>query len=155
MLKNLNIEVRSIKSKRELDEMYYQRWLVLRAPMEMDRGTEKDKHDDSAFHLVAVCNTKIIGSARLRELSPELGSIAYVAVLSEFRNQGVGTKLIKKLIEKAQDKNLTSLRLMARVNTLGFYNRLGFSQQGEPFDFLGIPHIFMYTNLPPSCDKGE
>ncbi|NEP00439.1 MAG: GNAT family N-acetyltransferase [Symploca sp. SIO2E9] len=153
MLSKPKIEVRPIQSKRELDDMYYQRWLVLRAPLGMHRGTEKDKHDKSAFHLVAVCEDKIIGSARLRQLSVELGSIAYVAVLSEFRSQGLGTKLIKKLIEEAQEKNLKSLRLMARINTLGFYKQIGFLEQGKIFDFMGIPHIFMYVNLPPSGDN--
>lgn len=153
MLSKPEIEIRPIQNKRELDDMYYQRWLVLRAPLGMDRGTEKDKHDDRAFHLVALCENKIIGSARLRQLSAELGSIAYVAVLSEFRSQGLGTKLIKKLIEIAQEKNLKSLRLMARINTLSFYNRIGFLEEGEPLNFLGIPHIFMYANLPPSGDN--
>lgn len=138
-----NIEVRSIKNQTELDDMYYQRWLVLRAPLGMDRGTEKDKYDDNAFHLVALCNDRVIGSARLRELSEELGNIAYVSVLPEFCNQGIGTKLIENLIEKAQEKNLKSLRLMARMTALGFYKRLGFSEIGEPFDFLDIPHKIM------------
>ncbi|HAA26944.1 MAG TPA: GNAT family N-acetyltransferase [Cyanobacteria bacterium UBA8553] len=145
-----NIEVRPIQNQTELDEMYYQRWLVLRAPLGMARGTEKDKYDDSAFHLVAVYNHRVIGSARLRELSKELGSIAYVSVLPEFCNQGIGTKLIEKLIETAMEKNLKSLRLMSRITALRFYQRLGFLSIGEPFDFLDIPHKFMsleITNL--------
>ena len=140
----LKIEVRPVKTKKELDEMYYLRWLVLRSPLGMERGTEKDKHDDSAFHLVALCNDKVIGSARLRKLSPELGSIAYVAVLPEFQNQGIGTKLIEQLIEKAKEQKLQTLRLMTRLSALEFYKRLGFSAQGTPFDYLGIPHLFMF-----------
>ena len=143
----LNIEVRPVKNQQELEDMYYQRWLVLRAPVEMNRGTEKDKYDSTAFHLVAVCNDRVIGSARLRELSEELGSIAYVSVLPEFRNQGIGTKLIEKLIEKAKEKNLKHLRLMTRLTALDFYKRLGFLEIGDPFDFLDIPHRFMVFNL--------
>lgn len=143
----LNIEVRPVKNQQELEDMYYQRWLVLRAPVEMNRGTEKDKYDSTAFHLVAVCNDRVIGSARLRELSEELGSIAYVSVLPEFRNQGIGTKLIEKLIEKAKEKNLKRLRLMTRLTALDFYKRLGFLEIGDPFDFLDIPHRFMVFNL--------
>ncbi|MBD0344851.1 MAG: GNAT family N-acetyltransferase [Coleofasciculus sp. Co-bin14] len=141
------IEVRPIQNKQELDEMYYQRWLVLRSPLEMDRGTEKDKYDDRAFHVVAVCHDQVIGSARLRELSEELGSIAYVSVLPEFQNQGIGTKLIQELIETGRKKNLKRLRLMTRINALGFYKKLGFSETGEPFVYLDIPHIFMSFNL--------
>lgn len=141
-------EIRPIRSQQEKEEMYYQRWLVLRFPMNMHRGTEKDEYDDRAFHLIAICDRQIIASARLRELSNELGSIAYVAVLPEFQSQGVGTALIKKLIEIAEEKHLKSLRVMTRVNASRFYQRIGFLETGQPFEFLGIPHQFMYLNLP-------
>jgi predicted GNAT family N-acyltransferase len=143
----LNIEVRPSQNSEEIEAMYYQRWLVLRAPLGMDRGTEKDKYDASALHLIAIYNHHIIGSARLRELSPEWGSIAYVAVNSEFQNQGIGTQLMKTLIEKAKNKNLKFLRLMTRMNALRFYKRLGFLEQGEPFNYLDIPHLFMSLDL--------
>ena len=141
-----NIEVRPV-NKQELEDMYYQRWLVLRAPLGMDKGTEKDQYESSAFHLVAVCNNQVIGSARLRELSSGLGSIAYVALLPEFRHQGIGTKLMETLIEKAKVNTLKGLRLMTRMNALSFYSRLGFIADGDPFDYLGISHQFMYLNI--------
>jgi ribosomal protein S18 acetylase RimI-like enzyme len=123
--------------------MFYQRWLVLRSPLGMEIGSERDNHEDTALHIIVMCDRTIIASARLRELSPELGSISYVAVLPEFQNQGIGTKLIEKLIAKAQEKNLKTLRLMSRINAIKFYQKIGFSEQDNPFDFLGIPHIFM------------
>ncbi|MCA1991730.1 MAG: GNAT family N-acetyltransferase [Coleofasciculus sp. S288] len=144
----LNIDVRPIKTNQELEDMYYQRWLVLRDPLGMERGTEKDKYDTSAFHLVAVYNDTVIGSARLRELSEGLGSIAYVCVLNEFHNRGIGTTLIEELIEKAKEKNLRTLRVMTRLDALKFYKKLGFSQTGESFNYLDIPHLFMYLTLP-------
>ncbi|HBB32994.1 MAG TPA: GNAT family N-acetyltransferase [Cyanobacteria bacterium UBA8803] len=145
-----NLEVRPLEDEKELEDMYYQRWLVLRSPLGMERGTERDKHDQSAFHVVAVSNGRVIGSARLRELSPELGSIAYVAVLPEFHHQGIGTKLIQTLIAKARENNLKRLRVMTRLNALGFYQRLGFLATGATFDYLDIPHQFMELNLPSS-----
>ncbi|EGJ31265.1 MAG: GNAT family N-acetyltransferase [Moorea sp. SIO1G6] len=141
------IEVRPVKTKQELEDMYHQRWLVLREPMGMEKGTEQDKYDSSAFHLVAVCNNQVIGSARLRELSPGLGSIAYVALLPEFRHQGIGTKLMETLIEKAKANNFNALRLLSRINALGFYSRLGFIADGDQFDYVGISHQFMYLNI--------
>jgi len=143
------IEIRYIKNQQELEEMFYQRWFVLRKPLGMERGSEKDEYDDSdsAVHLVAVFQDKIIGSARLRQLSPELGSISYVAVSPEFQNQGIGTKLMHKLIEIAQEKNLHAVKLRARINALNFYKRLGFTEEGELHDYRGIPHIFMYCKL--------
>ena len=143
-----NLQVRSIENQRELEEMYYQRWLVLRAPLGMAQGTEQDKYDATALHVVAVCDRKILGSARLRELSSDIGGIAYVCVLPEFQHQGIGTKLIQKLIEKAQEKQLKTIRLRSRITAQEFYQRLGFSTEGEAFDYLNIPHVVMNLSLP-------
>ncbi|MDJ0798103.1 MAG: GNAT family N-acetyltransferase [Calothrix sp. MO_167.B12] len=137
------IEIRPVKDQTELDDMLYQRWLVLRAPLGMAKGTETDRYENSAFHLVAVCNHQVIGSARLHLLSPELGHISYVSVLEEFRNQGIGTKLMEKLMEIAEEKQYKTLQLKARIQYLNFYQRLKFVEEGEPFDYLGIPHMFM------------
>lgn len=142
-----DLDIRPVKNQQELEDMFYQRWLVLRSPLGMERGSERDSHEDTAFHLVAMYDRTIIASARLRELSPELGSISYVAVLPEFQNQGIGTKLIQNLITKAQDKNIKTLRLMSRINACKFYHKLGFSEQDNPFNFWGIPHVFMQLKI--------
>lgn len=142
-------KIRLIQNQQEKEEMYYQRWLVLRKPIDMDIGTEKDEYDDYySLHLIAVCDEQIIGSARLRQLSTELGSISYVAVLPKFQSQGVGTALIQKVIEIAKEKQLKSLRVMSRLSASKFYERIGFRSTGQPFDFLGIPHQLMLFNLP-------
>jgi ribosomal protein S18 acetylase RimI-like enzyme len=138
-----NIDIRLVKSAQELEDMFYQRWLVLRSPLGMDKGSERDNNDDGALHLIAMCDRTIIGSGRLRELSPELGSISYIAVLPEFQNQGIGTKLMEKLIAQAKENNLKTVRLMSRINAVKFYKKLGFVEKDNPFDYLGIPHIFM------------
>ncbi|WP_373537984.1 GNAT family N-acetyltransferase [Microcoleus sp.] len=141
------IDIREVQNAQELEEMFYQRWLVLRSPLGMEKGSERDNHEDGAVHLVGMCDRKIIASARLRESSPGLGNISYVAVLPEFQNQGIGTKLITNLIVKAQAKNLKTLRLKSRINAIKFYQRIGFTEEGNPSDFLGIPHIFMQLDI--------
>ena len=148
-----NLDIRPVRNKQELEEMFYQRWLVLRSPLGLERGSEQDSHEDTALHIIVMCDRTIIASARLRELSPELGSISYVAVLPEFQNQGIGTKLIQKLIAKSQEKNLKAVRLMSRINAVKFYQKLGFSQEDNPFEFLGIPHVFMQNNFSPDFLK--
>ncbi|NEQ39532.1 MAG: GNAT family N-acetyltransferase [Okeania sp. SIO3I5] len=142
-------QISLIQNKPEKEEMYYQRWLVLRKPINMEKGTERDKYDEdySSLHFIAVCEEQIIGSARLRKLSTELGSIAYLAVSPEFQLQGIGTALIKKIIEIAKQKQLESLRVMTRISAYKFYKKVGFIETGEVFQFLGIPHQFMYFNL--------
>ena len=143
------IDIREVSNQQELAEMFDQRWLVLRSPLGMEKGSEKDSHEEGALHLIAACDDKIIGSARLRESSPGLGNISYVAVLPEFQNQGIGTKLIESLIAKAQAKSIKTLRLKSRINAIKFYQKIGFIEQGNQMDFLGIPHVFMELEIKP------
>ncbi len=143
------IDIREVSNQQELAEMFDQRWLVLRSPLGMEKGSEKDSHEEGALHLIAACDDKIIGSARLRESSPGLGNISYVAVLPEFQNQGIGTKLIENLIVKAQAKKIKTLRLKSRINAIKFYQKIGFIEQGNQMDFLGIPHVFMELEIKP------
>ncbi|MCU0541749.1 MAG: GNAT family N-acetyltransferase [Oscillatoriaceae cyanobacterium Prado104] len=143
----LNLDLRPVKNQQELEDMFYQRWLVLRSPLGMEIGSERDSHEDSAFHIIAAVDRTIIGSGRLRELSPELGSIAYLAVLPEYQNRGIGTKIIQRLIVQARENHLKTVRVMSRINATKFYQRLGFFAQNNSFEYLGIPHIFMQLEI--------
>ncbi|MCC3405835.1 MAG: GNAT family N-acetyltransferase [Microcoleus sp. PH2017_10_PVI_O_A] len=138
-----NIDIRPVKNAQELEDMFYQRWLVLRSPLGMERGSERDDRENGACHIIAKGDRKIIGSGRLRELSPEFGSISYIAVLPEFQNQGIGTKMMERLIAQAKEKNFKTVRLMSRINAVKFYKNLGFVEKDNPFEYLTIPHIFM------------
>ena len=41
--------------------------------------------------------------------------------------------MLKKHIIKAKENNLKKLYLNARINTLNFYKKAGFIENGEPF----------------------
>ena len=144
---NNKIIVRPIENEQEMQKMLYVRWLVLRKPLGKEKGSEEDKYENDAFQVIAINNNNIVGCARLRKMSSILGSIAYVAVLPEFQNQGIGSKIINKLIEKAKNESLEEVKLRARFNSANFYKKLGFIECGEIFDFLGIPHVPMILKL--------
>jgi ribosomal protein S18 acetylase RimI-like enzyme len=148
--------IRGIKTEQELAAMFNQRWLALRAPLGMAQGTERDRYDDdNAIYQIAIHPGKIgaqspeeiVGSARLRSLSPGVGSIAYVAISFEFQCQGIGSALIQNLIQFAQENSYLQLRVMARTTAIGFYQRLGFVERGESINHLTIPHVFMHLDL--------
>ncbi|MFB2895034.1 GNAT family N-acetyltransferase [Aerosakkonemataceae cyanobacterium BLCC-F50] len=141
------IVIRLVANEVELSQMFYVRWLVLRKPLGMALGTEQDQYEGNSFQLVAIFGDRIIGTARLRKESENLGIISFVAVLSEFRDRGIGTKLVEKLIEKAQQEKLQVVRLKSRITAIDFYKKIGFSEQGEFFDYLTIPHITMEIKL--------
>lgn len=106
---------------------------------------EWDGLDDMAIHVVAQDkHAQVIGTARLLDT----GHIGRMAVLPEWRHQGIGSALLKELLLLAQQKQLSQVFLHAQTTAVDFYKRHGFSPRGEEFMDAGIPHRYMKRNLP-------
>jgi predicted GNAT family N-acyltransferase len=109
---------------------------------------EIDEFDPVAFHALAYSNNACIGTARLHINDDRLGQIGRMAVLSPFRNKGLGRQIMKALIETAKSKGIPSLVLHAQVSAIPFYEKLGFIADGPIYDEAGIPHRNMMMVLP-------
>jgi predicted GNAT family N-acyltransferase len=106
---------------------------------------EWDEHDAVSTHVLAEDGDGVpIGCGRLL---PD-GHIGRIAVLSDWRGQGVGAALIAKLIDLAQQRGDNRVILNAQTQAMPFYARLGFATTGEPFVEAGIPHQAMVRALP-------
>jgi predicted GNAT family N-acyltransferase len=104
---------------------------------------ELDEMDACSLHAVAYRGTQAIGTARLL---PD-GHIGRMAVCEEWRGAGVGSRLLKALMQAAQSRGDRLVRLNAQRQAQDFYARHGFVQQGEEFLDAGIPHIAMHCRL--------
>ena len=56
-----------------------------------------------------------------------------MAVEPAFERRGIGSALVAALVEHARAAGMRSVWLNARVTALPFYERLGFSAEGEVF----------------------
>ena len=73
-----------------------------------------------------------------------------MAVLPEWRGQGVGAGLLEHLIEAARELNMDVVYLHSQTRAMGFYARQGFIAEGDEFDEAGIPHRLMRLGLKQS-----
>ncbi|MET0065610.1 MAG: GNAT family N-acetyltransferase [Candidatus Thiodiazotropha sp.] len=105
---------------------------------------EWDDDDLTAFHLLVLDeHQNPIGTARLLGN----GQIGRMAVMPQWRNRGIGTALLMRLMEEAQHRPLQRLFLHAQVHAVDFYRRLGFIPVGEVYEEAGIPHLSMTRDL--------
>ena len=104
---------------------------------------EMDDQDVSCHHLLAQLDGEPIGTARL--LAD--GRIGRLAVVRHHRATGVGRQLLQACIGLAESLGLQELYLHAQVQTLDFYRRAGFVDQGETFMEAGIRHQNMQISL--------
>lgn len=98
---------------------------------------EWDGLDDTAIHVLATDNTdKPVGTGRLLRT----GQIGRMAVLKEYRDQGIGGSILELLVNTAIEKGVDNLFLNSQVEAIGFYRRFGFMEQGDIFLEAGIEH---------------
>ena len=96
--------------------------------------TEADEWDDQ---------DQPIATARLLQNH----SVGRVAVVKAYRGQGLGQMIMLEIISYAQKQGLSVLTLSSQVHAISFYEKLGFTVQGNSYDECGISHIEMTMNL--------
>ncbi len=109
-------------------------------PQEM----EWDEHDATATHFLVTVNNKSIACARLKTD----GQIGRMAVLPAYRDQGIGSKLIRFIIQHAAKLAFKKLTLHAQTPAIPFYEKYGFSICSELFFEANIPHRKMQLKIP-------
>ena len=98
---------------------------------------EIDGEDDAACHVVVLIdNDQVIGTGRMLAS----GKIGRMAVRSDMRCQGVGRAVLDALINEARTQGLAGVSLGAQLSAIAFYQRAGFSCQGDVFIDAGIDH---------------
>lgn len=118
----------------------YIRESVFIQEQQIDAAEEWDDQDSISLHFVVYDDLKPIATARLLKNN----SIGRVAVLKEYRGQGTGQLLMLEIIAQAKIEKRKVLKLSSQVHAIAFYERLGFSVQGEQYLDCGIPHIDMH-----------
>jgi predicted GNAT family N-acyltransferase len=106
---------------------------------------EWESHEDEmqAVHLLALDSFgNPLGTVRLLPS----GQISRMAVMADWRKQGIGSALLTKIVAIAQARVCPRIFLDAQVHAITFYKKFGFTAYGEIFEDAGIPHQAMFLN---------
>ena len=108
---------------------------------------EMDEYDDVAVHfLMRDTDGSPLATARLLD-KHGLAKIGRVAVLKDARGLGLGLTLMQFVVDEARRRGFTEAVLDSQTYAIPFYERLGFTAEGEEFDDAGIPHFLMRRTL--------
>ena len=123
------------------------RFAVFVEEQRVPREIELDDNDAACVHALAFIEGEVVGTGRLL---PD-GHIGRMAVLQAHRGTGVGSEILKALIEAARARGDRSVALSAQTHALEFYRRHGFAPEGEVYEEAGITHQAM--RLPLRTDR--
>jgi predicted GNAT family N-acyltransferase len=133
-------QVRRADWQRDLPALRQVREAVFIIEQHVPRELEWDDLDTVSLHALAEsAEGEPIGTGRLL---PD-GHIGRMAVLREWRRCGVGSALLRHLMNAAREAGLPGVVLNAQSHALEFYRRYGFKPEGEAFLEAGIPHQVM------------
>lgn len=105
---------------------------------------EMDEHDATATHYVVQLDGSPVATARTRVLADGTAKIERVAVRAPHRGSGVGRQLMEHLITRLRNHpQIRTIVISAQTHALAFYEKLGFTLQGEGYMDAGIPHFSM------------
>lgn len=119
------------------------RQAVFQKEQNVEPSLDFDGLDEVALHVIAYWRHQPVGTTRIRLLSNQIAKIERVAVLSDYRGQGVGKALMETAIAFLSQQAISEIKLNAQVQTISFYEKLGFQPYGEEFEEAGILHIEM------------
>ncbi len=107
---------------------------------------EIDEMDEAAIHFLLLLEGEVAATLRLLP-QDNCVKIGRVAVRRELRSTGLGTELMKAALAHALRAGFPEAILDAQLDSIPFYEKLGFSAEGEIFMDAGIPHRGMRLKL--------
>ena len=124
------------------------RYLVLRAPLGMEQGSEVYAFENQAWHCIAHIGETVIGCVLLHpQPDRSAGKLLQMAVHPSHQGQGVGAQLVKELERHAFSNNIAHVVMNAREVAFPFYEKLGYTFSSDFFEEVGVPHRAMTKQL--------
>lgn len=96
---------------------------------------------EDASYYVAEADGKVVGGCGVLMIAGE-GNITNVVIDKNYRNQGIGTKMLQYLIEDGRHNGLTAFTLEVRISNesaIHVYEKLGFFSEGIRPNFYEKP----------------
>ena len=119
---------------------------ILRAPLGLSLTEEDIEQDKNNILIGAFEDEKMLGCCMLvRE--GDLLLLRQMAVLNDLQGKGIGRALLHFAEAITRDIGYRELNMYARKSVSGFYIRMGYTQIGEEFIKVTIPHVMMKKRL--------
>ncbi len=127
------IVVRAPTTREEFKAYYTLRYQVLREPLGLPRGTEKDDYEPIAQHLIAIDDEtkEIAGVIKYIQNEPCDCRFSHLAVRDSYQGKGIGKLLVDTIERIAKEKGMKCIGTFTRLTAVPFYEKLGYKKKGK------------------------
>jgi putative N-acetyltransferase (TIGR04045 family) len=146
---------RPVDGPDELAEHYRIRAEIFVREQRIFAVSDVDEHDQAptTIHLVGLVDGVLAGTVRLYPLLDPLAAAAglwkgdRLAVLPAYRTAGIGRPLVRLAVATAGELGGTRMIAQVQVANTAYFQSLGWSPDGPPAEYLGVPHQQMSIAL--------
>jgi predicted GNAT family N-acyltransferase len=141
------LEILITSFEKSAEDIRHVRDAVFGQEQQVSPDLDWDGQDPDSTHVLATDKDgNAIGTGRM--LAD--GKIGRLAVLKQWRGQGLGAGMLDALVELAGTRGFETVRLHAQVQAMAFYQKNGFKPEGPEFLEADIRHIKMTRSITAS-----
>lgn len=131
------------------DELVELRYKVLLEPLGLKFLDSHREQEAGYLHIGCIENLddKLVGGLMMIPLDDKTIRLMQVAVDGRYQGEGVGKKMIEYAISRAKEAGYSVMIMHAMLNVVGFYEKLGFKQQGDIFEENGVTFAKMIKKI--------
>jgi predicted GNAT family N-acyltransferase len=143
-MRHKKFTIRDASWQDDQSEIAFVRRQVFIIEQKIPESEEWDNADANSSHVLVFSEKRdVVGTGRIEPT----GKIARLAVIAEYRGQGVGSLMLTRLVEEARQRGFSQVFLHAQTHALKFYKKFGFVSDEEIFSEGGIPHVVARLDL--------
>ena len=147
MTDEYQVTVRPARDAAEIEAARDLRVRVFVGEQGVDASEELDDLDRVAEQIVALDESAVIATCRLREVEEGVWKLERMAVEPRVRGLGVGGRLLAGAEREVHSQGARQMVLNAQRRAEGFYASHGYRAEGETFLDAGIEHVRMRKAL--------
>ena len=134
-------------SSEDYGKMVELRREILRKPLGIDYAPEDLEREKEDILIGAFEEDRIVGCCILTKLTQDTCKLRQMAVHSKVQRNGLGGAMLQFAENVARDAGYRKMVLNARKTALGFYEKLGYQQEGNQFLEVSLPHFKMHKSI--------
>lgn len=130
------------------------RYKILLEPLGLKFLDSHREKEINYLHIGCVekLDDKLIGGMMLIPLDDNTIRMMQVTVDTRYQGEGIGRDLVCYAEKRAREAGYKKIIMHAMLNVIGFYEKMGYIQEGDIFEERGITFAKMVKNLEENGD---